>query len=125
MMVLLLNLIGHVVLLKNASFGHERKRSKITSLRGVATGSQGSSIMNHRQWTDEFYLASLVGVNGRIGKDDEEKVSGTNDTGISLSCCGVTVSVRIAWACHELIVLLTTLEFSFFLSTWTIPNDQF
>ena len=55
----------------------------------------------------------------------EEKVSVTNGTGVSLSRGGVTVSVRIAWALHQLVVLCSSLDFSFFLSSRSTADRQF
>jgi hypothetical protein len=43
---------------------------------------------------------------------EKEEVSGANGTDVSLSCCGVMVSVRVARAGHQAVVLSPSLECS-------------
>ncbi len=49
----------------------------------------------------------------------------TNGKGISLICCGGTVSVRIARTRHQLIVFFRRLSSLFLLSTRTVANPDF
>ena len=51
--------------------------------------------------------------------------SGLNGTGISLSRCGVTISVWVAWRLHQLVLLWPELKFSFFFASRTLANFQF
>ncbi len=43
---------------------------------------------------------------------------------LALSCGGVTVSVRIAWALHELVLFRPAFQFTGLLTTWAISDRE-
>ena len=51
-----------------------------------------------------------------------KKVSDTNGTGIVLSCCSVTISVRIAGLLHEFVPFWSAFEFASFLTPRSLAN---
>lgn len=51
-------------------------------------------------------------------------VSPVIGTGLSLSCCGETVSVRIAGFLHEFVLLLPAFEFARFTPSWSMANGK-
>ncbi|TWT84716.1 hypothetical protein CA13_61960 [Planctomycetes bacterium CA13] len=71
-----------------------------------------------------YYRNVIVHYGGYAADTSLKSIPGANGTGVSLSCGGVTISVRIAWALHQLVVLRSTLQFSFFLAARTVADGQ-